>query len=153
MGWLGIVSSDKGLVTLLRGGKNRSQLHRWILRRYPSVHKGKKAFHRARLFLKSYFKGNPIAPPRIDLSSKTPFQQRVLRQTQKIPYGQVRTYEWLARKVRSPGGSRACGTVLHKNPLPLFIPCHRIVLKSGKRGGFAWGKKMKGRFLQSETEK
>ncbi len=57
-----------------------------------------------------------------DLSSLTPFMEKVLRQTEKIPYGQTRSYGWVAKRVGNPGAARAVGQALHRNPVPLVIP-------------------------------
>ncbi len=59
---------------------------------------------------------------RADLSSLSPFMEAVLGQTRKIPYGETRSYGWVAREIGSPGASRAVGQALHRNPVPLLIP-------------------------------
>jgi len=152
IGWLGVVGHRGGIVTLLRGGKNRSDLERKIRRGYPlAVRKGETLFQKVRSFLDNYFMGKPVPPPRIDLSSQPPFLRKVLQQVRQIPYGEVRTYSWIAWRVGCPKGARACGQTLHKNPLPLLIPCHRVILKSGKSGGFTWGTKIKRKLLELET--
>ncbi|GAB4342384.1 MAG: hypothetical protein Kow0099_19870 [Candidatus Abyssubacteria bacterium] len=76
-----------------------------------------------------------------DLSRCTAFQRRVLLKTAKIPYGQTRTYGWLARQAGSPGASRAVGQVIARNPVPLIIPCHRVLGSAGELRGFAGGLK------------
>lgn len=150
-GWLGMIGHQEGMMALFREGKNRSRLLQELRKRYPSaLQREEPVFRKSRLFLKSYFKGEKGTPPKIDWSLQSPFQKKVLRQVQKIPYGEVRSYEWLARKAGSFRGARACGQSLHGNPLPLLIPCHRIILKSGKPGGFTWGKRLKKRLLQLE---
>lgn len=57
-----------------------------------------------------------------DLSSLTPFMTKVLRETEKIPYGETRSYGWVANQVGNPNASRAVGQALHRNPVPLVIP-------------------------------
>ena len=154
LGWLGVISNAEGVVALLRGGKNRSDVYRKICKQYPSAIQREQTFsRRTRFFLANYFKGKWMPPPPINLFSQTPFQRKVLHQLRRIPFGQVRTYEWLSRRIQCRGGARACGQVLRKNPLPLLIPCHRIILKSGREGGFIWGKKLKKRLLYLEREK
>ncbi len=71
--------------------------------------------------------------------SWTEFQQRVFKSLLTIPHGETRTYAWLAWKAGKPRATRAVGQVLRKNPLPILIPCHRVVSKTGM-GGFM-GKK------------
>jgi methylated-DNA-[protein]-cysteine S-methyltransferase len=88
----------------------------------------------------------------MDWSSLTPFQHKVLKETMKIPYGTVTTYGNLSLKIRCPGGFRAVGNALAKNPFPLLVPCHRIVRSDGKIGGFSAGrgKKLKEKLLRME---
>ncbi|WP_406660459.1 methylated-DNA--[protein]-cysteine S-methyltransferase [Methanolobus sp. ZRKC3] len=70
-----------------------------------------------------------------DLSSLTEFQQKVLNEVRKIPYGETSTYSELACRIGKEGASRAVGGALAKNPYPIVIPCHRVVSASGI-GGF-----------------
>jgi len=87
---------------------------------------------------------------RVDLQHLTPFQQAVLNEARKIPYGATITYSQLAERVGHPGAARAVGNALAKNPAPLIIPCHRIVTKNGP-GGFSFGPKVKERLLSLES--
>jgi len=73
----------------------------------------------------------------IDWSQMTPFQARVLRATLEIPYGQTCTYGELAVDLGQPGASRAVGVALGKNPLPIVIPCHRVLGNNGKLQGYS----------------
>ena len=80
----------------------------------------------------------------------TLFQLRVWRALEDIPYGQVITYGELARRVGCPRGSRAVGQANHRNPLPLFLPCHRVVGAGGALTGYAGGLSMKEWLLRLE---
>jgi methylated-DNA-[protein]-cysteine S-methyltransferase len=73
----------------------------------------------------------------IDLSHLTPFQLKVVRACRKISRGQTRTYGNLAAAAGSPGASRAVGSVMAKNRLPIIVPCHRVVGSAGSLGGFS----------------
>ncbi|MCA9989531.1 MAG: methylated-DNA--[protein]-cysteine S-methyltransferase [Anaerolineales bacterium] len=75
----------------------------------------------------------------IDNSILTPFQQEVLSLVQQIPYGQVRTYGDIARALGKPGASRAVGRANATNPLPIVIPCHRVLGSDGKLHGYGGG--------------
>ncbi len=68
---------------------------------------------------------------RFDLRGLTEFEQAVLRKAREIPYGQVRPYSWVAREIGHPSAVRAVGTALANNPIPYFIPCHRVVRADG----------------------
>ncbi len=83
----------------------------------------------------------------------TPFQSHVLEEMQKIPFGQTLSYGELAKKAGSPFASRAVGSVCKRNPIPLFIPCHRIISGDGSIGGFSSGLEIKRRLLEFEGKK
>jgi O-6-methylguanine DNA methyltransferase len=86
----------------------------------------------------------------LDLSETTPFQRRVLKVVGGIPRGEVRPYLWVAREAGSAGASRAVGTVMANNPVPLLVPCHRVVRNDGTTGGYAFGAEQKVRLLELE---
>lgn len=85
-----------------------------------------------------------------DWTSATPFQRRVWRATCQIPRGQTRTYWWVAVRAGDPRAVRAVGQALGANPLPLVVPCHRVVRTDGTLGGFTGGLEMKRRLLELE---
>ncbi|HKV87671.1 MAG TPA: methylated-DNA--[protein]-cysteine S-methyltransferase [Candidatus Dormibacteraeota bacterium] len=76
---------------------------------------------------------------RFDLRGLTSFEQSVLRKTLEIPRGQVRPYGWVAREIGHPAAVRAVGTALAHNPIPYFIPCHRVVRTDGRIGNYGGG--------------
>ena len=76
---------------------------------------------------------------RFDLRQLTEFEQAVLRKTYEIPRGEVRPYGWVAREIRRPAAVRAVGTALANNPIPYFIPCHRVVRTDGHIGNYGGG--------------
>jgi methylated-DNA-[protein]-cysteine S-methyltransferase len=86
----------------------------------------------------------------LDLSAGTNFQQKVWRAMTKIPRGETRSYGWVARQVGRPGASRAVGAACGANPIPVIIPCHRVIAGDGSLGGFGGGLAMKRRLLQLE---
>ena len=83
-------------------------------------------------------RGTPGDLP-VDLSSRTSFQRQVLEATARIPSGEVRPYSWLAREVGNPGAVRAVGSTMARNPVPLIIPCHRVVRTDGTIGKYSLG--------------
>jgi O-6-methylguanine DNA methyltransferase len=85
-----------------------------------------------------------------DLDGVSNFTRRVLGAVQRIPRGETRSYEWLALNVGMPRAARAVGNALSANPLPLLIPCHRVVHADGSLGGYAFGSAMKQRLLRQE---
>jgi O-6-methylguanine DNA methyltransferase len=76
---------------------------------------------------------------RFDLRGLTPFEQAVLRKTREIPRGEIRPYGWVAREIGRPAAVRAVGTALANNPIPYFIPCHRVVRTDGHIGNYGGG--------------
>ncbi len=86
----------------------------------------------------------------IDWSKYTPFQRKVWEVTKTIPYGETRSYKWVAEKTGSPHAVRAVGQALKRNPLPGIIPCHRVIRSDGSLGGFSLGLRKKKALLRSE---
>jgi O-6-methylguanine DNA methyltransferase len=76
---------------------------------------------------------------RFDLRSVTEFERAVLLKAREIPRGQVRTYGWIAAQIGRPAAVRAVGSALRKNPVPVLIPCHRVVRGDGQVGDYALG--------------
>ncbi len=80
----------------------------------------------------------------------TEFERQVWNTLMEVPYGETRSYKWLAGKVGSPGGSRAVGQACSKNPIPIVVPCHRIIESTGRIGGYSSGDEIKRRLLEME---
>jgi len=88
----------------------------------------------------AYLAGQPFPPDLpVALPALSPFAQRVLAACRAIPFGETRTYAQLAVAVGAPGAARAVGRVLAGNPVPLVIPCHRVVGAGGRLTGFLGG--------------
>lgn len=86
----------------------------------------------------------------LDLRGLTSFQESVLRAAMTIPRGEVRPYGWIARRIGKPRAVRAVGTALGNNPVPLLIPCHRVVPADGTGGGYVFGPAVKESLLRAE---
>ena len=80
----------------------------------------------------------------------TPFQKEVWEAVKTIPYGQTRTYKWVAEKIGNPKAFRAVGQALHINPLAPIIPCHRVIASDNTLGGYGGGPEMKRWLLRLE---
>ncbi len=87
---------------------------------------------------------------RYDLSGLTPFERAVLGKTLEIPSGEVRPYGWVAREIGRPRAVRAVGSALGRNPVPVLIPCHRVVRSDGHLGNYGLGVSMKRTLLDAE---
>ena len=89
---------------------------------------------------------------RFDLRGRTPFEQDVLRAALRIPRGEVRSYAWVAAAIGRPGAVRAVGSALGRNPVPVVIPCHRVVRAGGDVSGYRWGVERKRKLLDRESD-
>lgn len=105
---------------------------------------------RGRIQLLEYLMGQrqtfdlPLAP------QGTPFQQQVWTALLQIPYGQTRSYRDIALAVNCPNGFRAVGMANSRNPIPILIPCHRVIGADGSLGGYSGGIQLKRALLQIE---
>ena len=102
--------------------------------------------------LYNYFLGRqkiftlPLAP------AGTEFMKNVWKSLQDIPYGETRSYKEIAQSIGNPKASRAVGLANNKNPIPIFIPCHRVIGANGKLVGFGGGLQMKAYLLELEKQ-
>lgn len=137
---LAVQATPRG-VSLIRPGRQpepeSAAARRWV--------------ERARLELGEYLAGKRafFSVP-VDLSTAPSFQQKVLKAAQTIPFGQARPYAWVAKRIGHPRAVRAVGTALAKNPVPLLVPCHRVLRSDGGVGGYIFGTRVKGRLLSLE---
>lgn len=92
----------------------------------------------------------PGSVPKLREPAGTPFQRAVWQALRQLPYGTVCTYRELAQKIGRPLAARAVGAACGANPLPLFIPCHRVVAAHGHLGGYSGGTAWKKRLLHAE---
>jgi methylated-DNA-[protein]-cysteine S-methyltransferase len=101
--------------------------------------------------LRQYAAGKPArwSVP-LDLSAGTTFQRAVWRALKTIPRGETRSYGWVAQKIGKPKASRAVGAACGANPVPIIVPCHRVIASDSSIGGFGGGLPMKRRLLQIE---
>lgn len=101
--------------------------------------------------LYEYFLGKRFAfSVPIDFGLVTPFTRRVLEATELVPFGQVLTYGQIARQIGQPGASRAVGNALGRNPIPVIVPCHRVVRSDGTMGWYTGGPQIKQTLLRIE---
>ncbi len=153
-GSLGLVASELGICRVILPGLTAEKVISSILDKYPSAVDGLSAEYRETLSqVQSYFSGSPVEfDPALDLSGSTVFQRQVYQALRSIPYGEVRSYAWVAHKIGNPRAVRAVGGANAANPIPLIIPCHRVIRADGSLGGFSGtgGPALKQRMLSLE---
>lgn len=136
----GVVASEEGLleVFLPFGGADGEGMLAQIASRYPSAAEENPIARQAADILARYFAGEPVAfSLAIDLRGFTPFQWAVYRAVMAIPCGEVRSYSQIAAEIGRAGSARGIGGAMARNPLPIIIPCHRVVGKSGGMTGYS----------------
>jgi methylated-DNA-[protein]-cysteine S-methyltransferase len=112
-----------------------------LARRFgPRVLRSPKSVGRAKLELDEYFSGRRHGfDLELDLRGTPDFYRRVLAELAEVPYGTTTTYGALAAQVGAPKAARAIGTVMNRNPIPIVLPCHRVVGASGSLTGYGGG--------------
>lgn len=101
--------------------------------------------------LKAYFSGRKVNfREKLDLTGGTDFQKKVWKAMLKIPYGETRSYSWLAKKAGGKNKARAAGAACGANPIPIIIPCHRVIKSDKTIGGYSGGLGFKKKLLQIE---
>jgi O-6-methylguanine DNA methyltransferase len=109
--------------------------------------------HALRAQLEAYLRGQRATfSIALDLTTGTAFQRSVWRALQRIPYGATKSYGEIAREIGSPGAARAVGMACGRNPIPILVPCHRVVAHGHKLGGFSAGLHWKKRLLALEEK-
>jgi methylated-DNA-[protein]-cysteine S-methyltransferase len=152
VGPLWVAIGPKGVTTIHYGDEPSDNELRRLVRVYgPGIvpdHRRSSALARE---LDQYFSGKRREfDIDVDLSGLTPFQTKILVATAKIPFGAVSTYQAVARRAGNEKASRAAGGALNSNPIPIVVPCHRVVGSNGSLVGYAGGLDTKRRLLAIE---
>ncbi len=139
IGWCGVVSYQAAVQRIFLAEPDSKSLLASILRQFPGCCADAVVCRDAVEFLSQYFQAGAVARPPAarDAGPATAFQRRVWDVTALIPFGWVRTYAWIAGQLGCRAAARAVGTALGCNPLPLIVPCHRVVCSNGNPGGFS----------------
>jgi len=138
---LRLTAGERGLRSIDWSSEGRGSGHED--RRHPVLREAESQ-------LRAYFAGDlrqfelPLEP------EGTPFQQRVWKELLKIPYGETRSYMEIAQHIGAPAAVRAVGAANGANPLPIVVPCHRVIGASGKLVGYGGGLNLKRRLLALE---
>jgi O-6-methylguanine DNA methyltransferase len=156
-GYFGVVGNDAGLLRTLLPQADREDIKRKILEAFPTARPEKRPFEAVSKAVLGYFGGKKVdfSNVKVEIDKLRPFAKKVLAACRGIGFGRVVTYRELAKKIGRPGAARAVGTVMAKNPLPLIIPCHRVIRSDGKLGGFSapGGIKTKKKLIELESKR
>jgi methylated-DNA-[protein]-cysteine S-methyltransferase len=152
MGWVGILASARGLLAATLPQPTAPAARQLLGAKVNEAARSPDAFPDLAKRLKKYYGGRRVAfPDRLDLTGATPFRQAVWMAAQRIPYGETRSYRWVAARIGKPQATRAVGQALGRNPLAIIVPCHRVVASDGGLCGFGGGLEMKRQLLRLEA--
>jgi len=159
LGWMGVSGSPKGLRRLVLPQSSQEQALR-LLCECDLKQRGQYLSEaEAGYFddlpdrMRDYLAGKVVGfPDKLDLSWASLFQTSVWEITQSIPHGETRTYYWVADKLGMPKAARAVGQALARNPVPIIVPCHRVICRDGSLGGFGGGEDVKRLLLEIEAK-
>jgi len=152
IGQMGILGSAKGLLGTTLPQRLTQEVRQLLGNRINHAIWSPHVFKDLTKRLRIYLGGHKVTfPDKLELSRATTFQREVWEVTRLIPYGETRSYRWVAEQIGKPGAVRAVGQALARNPLPIIVPCHRIVTSNGKLGGYSGGLEMKKYLLYREA--
>jgi O-6-methylguanine DNA methyltransferase len=158
LGWLLVAESRDGIALVDFLGPDRPSTDAAIaaiLKAYPDaapapgIESG--LLEKTKGYILDYLTNRvPLPKVPIDLSKGTPFDHKVWRSIETIAFGESRSYGQIAAQTQNTGASRAVGRACGRNPVPILIPCHRVVASGGKLGGFSCGLEIKRALLDLE---
>jgi methylated-DNA-[protein]-cysteine S-methyltransferase len=151
IGELFVAASDRGLAAISYDTEPEEQLERLARIAGPRVLRAPRSIDEVKRELDQYFEGRRHEfDLTLDLRALPPFTVSVLEELAKVPYGETTTYGALASRVGRPRASRAVGTVMNRNRIPIVLPCHRVVGSTGSLVGYAGGLDRKTALLRLE---
>jgi methylated-DNA-[protein]-cysteine S-methyltransferase len=152
-GTVSFAATDKGVCGLCLPVGSPRRAEAIARRRWPEAKRQPELMRGLQRRIAAYFSGERISfDVPVDLAGLTEFQRAALRACSTIPYGTTTTYGRLAAMIGRPGAARAIGGAMARNPIPLIIPCHRVLAADGGLGGFSaeGGVDVKSRMLRLE---
>ena len=155
VGRIYLASYNDQLCSITLGRNAKEYLFQYVKSTFPGcdITSSKTALHKCETQLSEYFAGERSDFDIPLLLEGTDFQQSVWQELLKIPYGQTLSYGDLAVKLGKQGGMRAVGSANGKNPIPIIVPCHRVIAADGSLGGYSGGLDIKHKLLDLESQK
>lgn len=149
-GWAGVSKSEYGITGVIFGKSSESEVQDSLIDGLEAT-KSDAELSEVAVLLMRYFSGECVDfALNLDLRAGTDFQKNVWQAACRIPYGEVRSYGWIAQEIGKPKATRAVGNALGANPLPIFVPCHRVLRHDGRLGGYSGGLHWKSKLLALE---
>jgi methylated-DNA-[protein]-cysteine S-methyltransferase len=175
LGWVGVAAAERGICRVVLPKEDKGEVEQ-ELAEFSSAGDACSSSHhpqsslfnggglgvggvdrilaKAVTLLKRYFSGARVSfDLPLDMRYYTPFQQAVWKATAEISHGETRSYAWIAKRVKNLKAARAVGQAMGANPVPIIVPCHRVISSAGKLGGFSAGVGMKKKLLELEKNK
>ena len=153
LGYVGILGSGAGLRRTTLPQSSEGEVADLLLVNETAASSSAQFFGDLAGRLREYYGGKQVSfSDELDLNGATLFQRDAWRAAQSIPYGETRSYAWIAGRIGRPESARAVGQAMHHNPLPVIVPCHRVVGSDGRLVGFGGGIDLKGRLLELERQ-
>ena len=152
-GWIGVSETTKGINAVVLPKASRQAVLSELQASSAELLDGQVSprLREARAQLNDYLDGKRRSfDLSLDLSQGTSFQQKVWRTLRRVSYGELRSYQWVAVRVGGRQYARAVGNAVGANPMPVVIPCHRIVAQDASLGGFSGGLPTKRKLLTLE---
>jgi methylated-DNA-[protein]-cysteine S-methyltransferase len=159
LGWAGVTATERGISKVVLPKKDKNAVERELRSSECGIRSAEQigmavpsVLGKAVRLLKKYFSsGHILCDLPLDIHYYTTFQQAVWRAALMIPSGETRSYAWIAKRIKRPLAARAVGQALGANPIPVIIPCHRVISSAGTLGGFSGGLGMKKKLLDLEA--
>jgi len=151
LGTIVLIARDKRLINLDISSEEGAVTRKRLRDQYPGASESLKPFGRLQHLLDRFMRGKKVdfdVP--FDLRGLGDFSRRVLLEVKEIPYGAVASYGAIGRRLGYPSAARAVGQAVGRNPVPIVIPCHRVIRSDGMLGGFSMGLNLKEQLLALE---
>jgi methylated-DNA-[protein]-cysteine S-methyltransferase len=151
VGRIVLVAREKRLISIDITHDGEAVTRQRLCEQYRNAAESMKLFGKLRRLLEQFLRGAMVEfDIPIDLDGMGDFTRRVLLEVKRIPYGCVRSYREIGRRLGYPMAARAVGQAVGRNPIPIVIPCHRVIRSDGSLGGFGMGLDLKERLLALE---
>lgn len=151
-GWVAVMTSERGLLGISLPQVSEEKALTLLSIDPDNVLRASRCLQPIRTTIRSYFRGEPIKNEiELDFTDAPSFFRAAWIACKGIPFGETRSYGWIAAKAGNPCAVRAAGQAMARNPLPFIVPCHRVIRSNGFLGDYAGGSAMKAKLLQMES--